>query len=89
MRKKRSIGVQVRRDVCLRYGAGPGKTVRAQCAYCAHEDEVTWYRTYPVLSGLLEYDHIIPESKGGATNAENLTLSCRPCNRRKGALTNG
>jgi 5-methylcytosine-specific restriction endonuclease McrA len=35
-----------------------------------------------VTSGL-EFDHIYPESKGGTSDPENLTLACRPCNRAK------
>ncbi|MHB8960536.1 MAG: HNH endonuclease [Candidatus Limnocylindrales bacterium] len=33
----------------------------------------------------LEYDHIIPVSRGGATTVRNLQLLCERCNRRKGA----
>jgi hypothetical protein len=33
----------------------------------------------------LEFDHIIPWSKGGADTARNLELRCQVCNRAKGA----
>lgn len=33
----------------------------------------------------LEYDHIIPISKGGSNTARNIELLCEPCNRSKGA----
>jgi 5-methylcytosine-specific restriction endonuclease McrA len=33
----------------------------------------------------LEYDHIIPWSRGGADTVRNLQLLCQTCNRRKGA----
>lgn len=33
----------------------------------------------------LEYDHIVPVSRGGAHTARNIELRCETCNRRKGA----
>lgn len=33
----------------------------------------------------LEFDHIIPLSKGGGDTVDNLTIACKRCNGRKGA----
>jgi len=32
----------------------------------------------------LTVDHVIPRSKGGGSDWENIVASCAPCNRRKG-----
>lgn len=32
-------------------------------------------------------EHLTPVARGGTNELDNLTLSCRPCNRRKGTLT--
>lgn len=37
----------------------------------------------------LEYDHIIPVSKGGSNTARNIQLLCENCNRSKGASIGG
>jgi hypothetical protein len=37
----------------------------------------------PVPDDQVEFDHVIPFSKGGATTADNLKLCCRTCNRKK------
>jgi 5-methylcytosine-specific restriction endonuclease McrA len=33
----------------------------------------------------LEYDHVIPYSRGGTNSVNNVQLLCQPCNRSKGA----
>jgi len=33
----------------------------------------------------LEFDHVIPFSKGGSSTPENLRILCRQCNRKRGA----
>ena len=35
----------------------------------------------------LNYDHVIPRSRGGRTVWENIVTSCYPCNDRKGDRT--
>lgn len=42
------------------------------CQGCGSTDEI-------------QYDHIIPVSKGGSSNVENLQILCGPCNRFKAA----
>lgn len=43
------------------------------CAYCG------------VTGVALECDHIMPISKGGSNDDDNLTTACEPCNRSKGS----
>jgi 5-methylcytosine-specific restriction endonuclease McrA len=43
------------------------------CQYCGSRTNLT-------------VDHVIPRSKGGTSEWENIVASCAPCNRRKGDL---
>lgn len=59
--------------------------VRAQagnrCGYClARQEYVPW---------TLEIDHIVPKSKGGTNDEENLWLVCHSCNLFKSNQTHG
>jgi 5-methylcytosine-specific restriction endonuclease McrA len=44
-----------------------------ECQYCGCRSQLT-------------VDHVIPRSKGGTSDWENIVASCAPCNRRKGDL---
>jgi 5-methylcytosine-specific restriction endonuclease McrA len=49
-----------------------------RCGYC---------QTQEVVSGIpLTIEHITPTAKGGSDDNENLWLSCRLCNEKKGML---
>lgn len=50
---------------------------RGKCEYCLIHQDVSIYSH--------EVDHIIALKHGGQTIAENLALSCLPCNRHKGS----
>lgn len=50
---------------------------QGRCEYCLIHQEFSIYSH--------EVDHIIPLKHGGKTSAENLALSCLPCNRHKGS----
>ena len=45
------------------------------CAYCGKKFEAS----------KLEIDHYLPVSQGGTDDKENLRVSCRPCNAKKGS----
>ena len=45
---------------------------QGHCVQCGRDEE-------------LEYDHIIPVSKGGSNTEKNIQLLCAACNRSKGA----
>lgn len=45
-----------------------------------------WYCKLPFVNVLsVTVDHVIPRSKGGRHNLENLRLACKVCNERKGS----
>jgi 5-methylcytosine-specific restriction endonuclease McrA len=44
-----------------------------RCVYCG--------------SGATTVDHVMPRSRGGASDWENIVTACAPCNRRKGNRT--
>ena len=63
------VSVALRREVTER--------AHGRCEYCRFPSDAS------LLS--FEIEHIIAEKHGGATNLENLALSCPFCNRAKGS----
>ena len=51
------------------------------CEYCHYPQEMS--------SGVLDIEHIVPVSLGGATDMDNLALACRHCNNHKAAKVKG
>jgi 5-methylcytosine-specific restriction endonuclease McrA len=45
-----------------------------------------WTCQYCGSRANLTVDHVIPRSKGGSSNWDNIVASCAPCNRRKGDM---
>lgn len=57
------------------------KNSEYKCVYCGKSlEEMIFYKTYTI-------DHKIPIAKGGGNEEENLVISCRSCNSRKGTKT--
>lgn len=46
-----------------------------------------WYCGAQQVRGGFHRDHVIPSSRGGSGRRDNLVVSCRECNSRKGALS--
>ncbi len=53
------------------------ETSRFRCGYCL--------TSQLIIGPLLEIDHIIPGSRGGKSDEENLCLACPMCNSHKAA----
>jgi 5-methylcytosine-specific restriction endonuclease McrA len=58
------------------------------CRYCGwHKDDPVPCEGSSVGFMKLSLDHVVPESKGGETTAENLVTACMRCNQTKGGRT--
>lgn len=89
-RRKANIVGSVRAEVAARYGCPKGERIEVGCHYCGAPGFMRWFWTERSRTGwvsllYLEWDHVVPESRGGPTTADNLVVACQPCNRRKGS----
>lgn len=69
IRAKGAEGKHTADDINLQYASQGGR-----CWWCGH-----------VVGDVYDVDHRIPLSRGGTDDPENLVISCRSCNRKKGA----
>jgi len=53
----------------------------------ARDDNTCQYCGRRFSRAELNLDHVVPRSRGGSTNWENVVCSCVPCNLRKGGRT--
>ncbi|MBI4394080.1 MAG: HNH endonuclease [Euryarchaeota archaeon] len=87
---ERLLKAQRRIDRAAAYVATQGEPAEKREPIPQAVKEVVWTRDHGrcVQCGSqerIEFDHIIPLSKGGANTARNLQLLCEGCNREKGA----
>lgn len=85
--RKAAIPAEARRKVAQKYGCEPGGEKDVACYFCGQPGSIWWPKLnsgrpsgWVAFSGV-ELDHLHPEVMGGDTDAENLVLSCRACNR--------
>ncbi|MEQ8354644.1 MAG: HNH endonuclease [Kiloniellaceae bacterium] len=57
-----------------------------------HPDALRWgkrnaERHAPFLCLWLQYDHVLPHSRGGGSSVENMVVTCAPCNYGRGECT--
>jgi len=53
---------------------------------CLRDDFTCQYCGTKLPMSQLNYDHVLPRSKGGKTDWPNIVMACYPCNDRKGNL---
>ena len=70
----------------LRYVRVP-KSVQRKISRRALFARDGWRCQYCGSEGKLTLDHVVPRSRGGESNWENVVTSCAPCNLRKGNRT--
>lgn len=71
---KRRIRLSIYRKWVSRFGS-------LKCYYC---NDITYPFSDREHKKLTTLDHIIPVSKGGTNKQENIVISCKECNNKKG-----
>jgi 5-methylcytosine-specific restriction endonuclease McrA len=56
------------------------------CEYCGKENlkMYHWSEDKRYTGDMATVDHVVPRSRGGDDDEDNLAVSCQPCNARKG-----
>ena len=89
-RTLRSESVTFPRPVVIRlvtYVSVPRDNGRRRITRRAVFARDSWTCQYCGTNSHLTVDHVIPRSRGGPSDWDNIVTSCAPCNRRKGNRT--
>lgn len=78
---RRKISEGLRREVFEQCGP--------KCAYCGQRAETYGWRRdvrgrYRVYVEGFQWDHLVPVSRGGDNDIDNMVMACESCNKRKG-----
>jgi hypothetical protein len=84
-----SLVIKVPAVAVIRRKLGPVKTgVKfSKINVCLRDDFTCQYCGTELPMSQLNYDHVVPRSKGGLTDWLNIVMSCYPCNDKKGGRT--
>jgi 5-methylcytosine-specific restriction endonuclease McrA len=87
---RRHIRASTKAAVLRRHDCQPNRELMTvYCWYCMAEGLLFWTiapgETYGFirLEDGFEWDHIIPVSRGGTNEPENIEIACHPCNASK------
>ena len=92
MSRRKPIPEAVKKEWALLCGMLPGARHVIGCGWCQARGRAYWEvrevgASRVRLEDGFEWDHLIPVSRGGGDELDNLDPCCRPCNRKKGART--
>lgn len=86
--KRPQMPARRKRELARRYGCERGTSCDAACYWCGEVIKITWrnWALDPEFAPLT-MDHVLPLSRGGTHDLDNLVLACGFCNSSRSART--